>query len=126
MGRGIWGGVWEWLYLCVVAADTGASAPGTDADVSLAVGEGADEFLEFGMVFDGVDAGNIAFGAGVDAVLEAVLLPLARFVPGSVQLLHEERIPLARGWVARLLNSHVAAGADNVAQIDKVVAYFPD
>lgn len=120
MGRG----EGKWLYLCVVAADTGASAPGTDADVGLAVGEGADEFLEFGMVFDGVDAGHVAFGVGVHAVLEAVLLPLARFVPGGVQLLHEERIALARGWVAHLLNRHVAAGADNVAQIDEVVAYF--
>lgn len=112
----------EWRYLCVVAADTGASAPGTNADVGLAVGEGADEFLEFGVVFDGVDAGDIAFGVGVDAVREAVLLALARFVPCGVQLLHEEGVALASGWLAHLLDGHVAAGADDVAQIDEVIA----
>jgi len=78
------------------------------------------------MIFDRVNAGDVAFGVGVDAVLEGVLLGGARFVPRSVQLLHEERIALASGWVAHLLNSHIAAGADNVAQINEVVAYFID
>jgi len=41
-------------------------------------------------------------------------------------LLHKEGIALASGWIAHLLNSHVSAGADNVAQIDEVVAYFHD
>ncbi len=39
------GGVWEWLYLRVIATDTRASSPGTVTDVGLAVSKAADEFL---------------------------------------------------------------------------------
>ena len=110
------------VYLCVIAADTGAASPCADTDVSLSIGEAADELLQLWVIFDGVNACNVALWAGMNAFLEAFLLCLARFVPGGVQLLHEQRIAFTSGWLANLLNGHITTSADNIAQIDEVVA----
>ena len=44
-------------------------------------------------------------------------------MPRCVQLLHEERVSLARGGLPDLLNGHVAASADDIAHIDEIIAH---
>ena len=44
-------------------------------------------------------------------------------MPRCVQLLHEERVSLARGRLPNLLNGQVAPGADDIAHIDEIISH---
>lgn len=74
--------------LLVVGVVARAAVPGTDADVRLAVGEGADELLEQRMVFDRAHALDVALTVGEDGALERFLGLMVGFAPGRAEILH--------------------------------------
>lgn len=107
--------------LLVVGVVARAAVPGADADVGLAVGEGADELLEQRVVFDGADALDVALAVGEDGALERFLGLVVGFVPGRAEVLHEQRVALAGGRLADLLDGYVAACADDVGDVEEVI-----
>ena len=108
----------------IVTSDSWATTPSADANVSLSIGERANEFFQFGVILDRINPNNIPFGICVNATLQRVLLSSAGFMPSLVQLLHEERIPFTSRRFADLLNRHVASSTDNVAEVYEVVAWI--
>lgn len=108
--------------LGVVVRVSRAAAPSSHADVGFAVGEGADKTLEFGVVFDGADARDVAVSVGEDGTPQFGFGLLAGLFPGGAQVLHEQWITFSGGVVVFLLDGDVAAGADDVGDVDEVVA----
>lgn len=81
--------------LGVVVCVPGGSAPGADADICFPVCEAADEGFEFGVVFDGTDAFDVAMVVREDGTLESIFDVRRCFVPSMAEVLHEQGISLA-------------------------------
>ena len=76
------------------------------------------------MVFNSFDADDVALAVDVYEIFERVLVSCAGVVPRLVQVLHKSRVSFEGCWVADLLHGHVAACADDIANVDEVVAYI--
>ena len=109
-------------YLVVVQRITGTATPRANADVRLAVGEGSHEFLQLRVILDGGDPLDVTFVIQMHTVFQRRLGSGVRSVPCRVQVLHEVRVSFPSGGFSDLLDGHVAAGADDVADVDEVVA----
>lgn len=109
-------------YLLVVVRVSGVSAPCANTDVGPSIGKSPNKLLQVGKSLWRIHTYDIARVVKVDAILQTVLGSLVGFVPRTVQILHKGGITLARGRLADLLDSHVTAGSDNVAEIEKVIA----
>lgn len=108
------------LFIIVLVPWT--STPGSDADVSFPVGEAADKCFEFRVFFDGADAFDFPVLVCEDGAAEIVFDVLWGFGPGGAEVLHEERIALSSSRMAFLLDCEVTACADNVGEVEEVIA----
>ena len=109
-------------YIPIITAFARNASPGSNSNIRLPIRERTDEFLKLGMVFDSVDSHNITFAVEMDAIFQTVLGSLACFIPCFVEVLHELGVALAGRCVADLLDGKVTSCADDVAQIEEVVA----
>lgn len=108
--------------LVVVVVVARAAIPCANADVGLAVRKSANEGLELRVILDGIDPGDVAVAIAVDTTVKGALGVIAGFMPGVVQVLHEERVALTSPWLIDLLDEHVAASTDNVAHVNEVIS----
>lgn len=108
--------------MVVVVRITWAASPCPDADVGLAVCEGADEVFELWVIFDSIDPRDISGIIEMDTLTQRRSGVVVGSMPGIVEVLHESRIAFAGGGLVDLLNSHVTASTHNVAQIEEIVA----
>ena len=109
-------------YLVIVIRIASAAAPCPHANIGLAIRKGADQLVQGRMILDGIDPDHLPRPVEVDARLQGLFHLGVRFLPRLVELLHEERVSLARPGLAGLLHGQVAPGPDDVAEVDEVVA----
>ena len=97
------------------------TTPSPNTNIRLPIRKRPDKSLQLREILDRADPHDPAV-LDIYAILQAVARLLARFLPRFVQVLHELRVAFTRVAVADLLHGHVAARADDVAEVDEVVA----
>lgn len=113
----------RWLtYLLVVAVVAIVAVPRARPDVAIAVGKLADKLFECWIAGRSVKSDGIPILISLDRRLNGVSGLLIHFVPMGIQLLHELGISFQSGGVARLHYCDVASGANDVTNIEKVIA----
>lgn len=98
------------------------SLPRPNPNICLPIGECSDQFLEFGVVFDGADTLDLSVWVEENAILQFVLFFLRGFVVGGVHVLHEFWVAFEGLGLPDLHYGHVAACADDVGEIEEIVA----
>lgn len=108
--------------LVVIGLGPRTAVPRPDANIRLPVRESAHEGFEFRLAFDRTHPDDFACFIGEDAAFELVARGRRGVLPGFAQVLHEQRVALAGGGEALLLDGHVTSSADDVGHVEEVVA----
>ena len=111
------------VYLLIIRRDPWTTAPRPLTDVGLPIRKSPDEPLQLREILNGGNALHIPLVIQMHAILQSGLGRTVGPMPGTVQILHKGRVTLSRRVVAHLLDRHVAARADDVADVDEVVAH---
>ena len=109
--------------LCIIASNPRTAAPSTNTNIRLAVRKSSHEPLQLRIILDGAYPHDVAFLIHMHTFFQGCFRAGTSPMPRCVQLLHEERVSLARRGFPNLLNGHVAPGADNVAHIDEIIPH---